>query len=98
MLRIRSEAEKDLAAAYDWYEARQPELCAESLAEIDAVLARIGELPARYPVVHRDVRRALAWRFPYGVFYLIAPDAVVVIAVLHAARDPALLRRRSKSL
>ncbi|WP_025322484.1 type II toxin-antitoxin system RelE/ParE family toxin [Deferrisoma camini] len=98
MLRIQSEAEKDLATAYDWYEARQPGLGAEFLAEIDAVLSRIGEAPTRYPVVHRGVRRALARRFPYGVFYLIAPDAVVVIAVLHAARDPALLRRRSKSV
>jgi toxin ParE1/3/4 len=35
------------------------------------------------------VRRALARRFPYAVFYLVERDRVVVLAVLHQAVDPA---------
>ena len=49
----------------------------------------IAEDPRRYPRVHGEVRRAVIRRFPFGVFYLIESDAVVVMAVMHASRDPA---------
>jgi plasmid stabilization system protein ParE len=37
---------------------------------------------------HGEVRRAVVSRFPYAVFYRIEPKRVVVLAVLHMARDP----------
>jgi plasmid stabilization system protein ParE len=33
------------------------------------------------------VRRVLTRRFPYRIFYVVRPDAIVVFAVLHAAQD-----------
>ena len=33
--------------------------------------------------------------FPYGVCYLAESERVVVLAVLHLARDPEVLRRRT---
>ena len=38
--------------------------------------------------VHGEVRRALVSRFPYGIFYRVESKRVVVLAVLHTARDP----------
>jgi plasmid stabilization system protein ParE len=96
MLRVRPEAEIDLADACAWYEARQLGLGADFLVEIDKMFSRIEEAPTRYPIVHRNIRRALAPRFPYGVFFLMDRDDVVVIAVLQASRNPALVRRRSR--
>jgi plasmid stabilization system protein ParE len=35
---------------------------------------------------HPQVRRVLTRRFPYRIFYIVRSDALVVFAVLHAAR------------
>jgi len=60
---------------------------------VEQTLNRISENPSLYPVVHRDSRRALIRKFPFGVHYVVTGDSVVVIAVMHVRRDP----RRWKS-
>ena len=42
---------------------------------------------------HGEVRRAMLSDFPYAVFYRIEARRVVVLAVLHTARDPKLWPR-----
>jgi len=39
--------------------------------------------------VHGEVRRALVRRFPYGVFYVVEGQALLVLAVAHVRRQPA---------
>ena len=51
--------------------------------------------PDRYPRVHGTVRRGLVRRFPYGVFYVVTDDTIVILAVFHASRDPAGWRART---
>jgi len=45
--------------------------------------------------VHEDIRRVMIRRFPFGIFYMIDGDHAVVIAVMHASRDPARWKERS---
>jgi toxin ParE1/3/4 len=85
---IRPEAEFDLAEAYGWYETQLPGLGSQFLLSVDAALASIQRTPELYPVIHKNVRRSLIRRFPYGVFYVAEQDRIVVLAVLHARRDP----------
>jgi toxin ParE1/3/4 len=85
---IRPEAEFDLAGAYGWYETQVPGLGSQFLLSIDATLSSIQRTPELYPVIHKNVRRSLIRRFPYGVFYVAKQDRIVVLAVLHARRDP----------
>ena len=73
---LRPEAEEDLAVAFDWYEAQQPGLGEEFVAEIERVISRIAVLPLAGPVVHKDVRRLLPKRFPYAVLYVVSEDQV----------------------
>ncbi len=89
-LRLRPEAETDLRAAHQWYEGRRAGLGDEFLVEIDRSLTRIQATPVFYSETHKNVRRALVQRFPYGIFYLIEAETVVVLAVLHQARSPEL--------
>ena len=42
--------------------------------------------PSRFPEIEAGIRRALPRRFPYGVYFVVGSDAVVVIAVLHMHR------------
>ena len=47
---------------------------------------------------YREVRRAFVSRFPYMVFYRIEPRQVVVLTVLHMARDSKLWPQPGKAL
>jgi plasmid stabilization system protein ParE len=65
-VRLREEAERDLAAAASWYEQQRAGLGHEFLNEALAAFQLVSEQPLTYPVVHRDTRRALMTRFPGG--------------------------------
>jgi plasmid stabilization system protein ParE len=57
------------------------------------VLAVLAEHPLRFPVLHATVRRALTRRFPYAILFRLRDEQVVVLSVMHHARDP---RQRPK--
>ena len=85
---FRAEARAELLRARDWYESRQPALGAAFAAEIDHVVEQPRLSPERYPVVHRDIRRALVRRFPYGIFYQVSASGIVVLSISHLKRNP----------
>jgi plasmid stabilization system protein ParE len=85
---IRPDAELDLAEAYSWYEARVSGLGSDFLLSIDASLSSIQRTPEMYLIVYKNVRRGLVRRFPYGVFYVVEEDRIVILGILHARRDP----------
>jgi plasmid stabilization system protein ParE len=89
-LRLRPEAEADLREAFRWYEERQPGLGDQFILECDRSFALAQENPKLFLEIHHHVRRVLIKRFPYGVFYLVKADEVIVLAVLHQARSPDL--------
>ncbi len=64
--------------------------------EAKDLFRRLSEEPLLYSVRFSDVRRANLRRFPYGVFYFIVRETVVVLGLLHGARDTEeeLKRRR----
>ena len=91
---VRAEAEADLAASKLWYEEQHDGLGARFLAEVDATFRRIEANPMAFGFVRGKLRRALVHRFPFGVFYVLTEQRIVVVAVLHAARDPRLWGKR----
>ena len=97
VLRLRPEARLDLEAAARWYETQEPGLGRKFLHEVRQAFDRIRSNPEAYAEGYRNTRRALIWRFPYGVIYLPVPEqgSIVVLAVLHCGRDPKLWRQRS---
>lgn len=85
---VRPEAESDMVEAAVWYEGREIGLGIEVTAEIHAAIKRALEYPRAHLLLRRvpEVHRVLAQRFPYRVFYIVRPDAIVVFAALHTAR------------
>jgi len=94
-IRLRDEAERDATLAASWYEEQRVGLGQEFLDELLATLEAISEHPHAYPVLHRDVRRALMRRFPFGVFFQTTASDIVVVAVFHGSRHPRGWRRRA---
>lgn len=91
---LRAQAEADLDHAYGWYEREREGLGDEFLQEVRATLATVLRLPESCPQVHRHTRRALVHRFPYGLYYRIIGETVVLVACFHTRRDPAGWKRR----
>lgn len=93
---VRPAAAADIEDAYQWYESQRPGLGEEFLAALSLTRDRVLEHPEAFPVLHRDTRRVLIpRRFPYGLFYRIYGDTIIVVACMHAKRDPRRWQRRT---
>jgi plasmid stabilization system protein ParE len=93
---VRPEAEVDITDAALWYESRESGLGLELISEIQAAIERALNDPEIFSLLREKppVRRVLARRFPYRVFYIVRPDTLVVFAVLHAARHDRIWKDR----
>lgn len=89
------QADRDIEATFDWYENEQTELGRNFLDEVRATYDRIVKGPLKYQALRAGIRRALLRRFPYAVYFAIEGHIIVVLAILHAGRDPAEWQRRS---
>ena len=86
-------AEFDAAAL--WYDARQGGLGMQFVSEINRVIDLASSHPERFPTKHLEIRCAQVRRFPYSVFFRWETTRVVVLAVFHARRDPAVWQARA---
>jgi plasmid stabilization system protein ParE len=66
----------------------------EFVNEVHRSFDRIIAQPDRFPVARDSARVARVKRFPYFIYYQTMPEAIVVIAVFHSARDPAIWQSR----
>jgi plasmid stabilization system protein ParE len=77
----------DFQSAYDWYETIQHGLGADFIDDFRLAYQRLRYSPLLYSVRFANVRRLNLQRFPYGIFYVVMPDEIRVLALLHASRD-----------
>ena len=92
----RPEAEVEMVAARDWYEARSIGLGLEFVRCVDAAIASAQRTPDSFLQLVAPFRRVLLRRFPYSLIYTIESDALVVIACYHHRRAPGIWLRREK--
>lgn len=92
---FRREARRDVLDAHRWYREQSSQLGRRFRDELDATILRIRQNPVGYQVLLRELRRALLRRFPYAVFFKNHDEAVIVVAVLHMRRDPAIWKSRA---
>lgn len=82
-------AAAELEAIGDYIALDDPDRALRFVAELREACERLAEFPARFPLVegYRDVgirRRSLG---NYAIFYRVTGDVVVVLHVVHGARD-----------
>lgn len=88
-------AHAELIDAQHWYENEAKGLGRRFRASIDAAIERISASPERFPVIYKNVRRALLRSFPYVLMFVIEGDgALTVIACFHGSRDPINWQKR----
>jgi hypothetical protein len=62
--------------------------------EVRQALMAGREFPDRAPVIEAGIRRIKVRRFPLSIFYRIRIGQLVVLAIFHARRNPAVWRNR----
>jgi plasmid stabilization system protein ParE len=90
---FRPQAEDEALEVRQWYESRRPGLGREFGQALDVVIARMAASPLAFPRVHDETRRAVLSRFPYALYFRLANETVVVLAI-HGRQHPTRWRRR----
>ena len=92
---FRRAARIEFLAAAERFEAQRPILGVQFIAEIERCVSIAAEKPHAYAVVRQDIRRVTARRFPYSIYYRAEQSRIVVLAVFHGSRDPAIWQGRA---
>ncbi len=88
-------ARAELIEAQDWYEGEGAGLGRHFRQAIEVLVERIHAKPLQFPIVYKNVRRALLRRFPYSLFFTLEGETLLVIACFHASRDPLRWQKRT---
>ncbi|MEJ5207672.1 MAG: type II toxin-antitoxin system RelE/ParE family toxin [Lysobacteraceae bacterium] len=88
-VRLTQEAEADLEAIADWIARDNPGRAVSFMQELRACCLALGDAPLAFPLVPRyadmGVRRRVHGH--HLVFYRVEAGQVVVLHILHGARD-----------
>jgi toxin ParE1/3/4 len=88
-------ADAEFIESAEWYEDHRAGLGLKFIDQVQQVLDILAENPSRYPVVFEDIREGLVSEFPFAVYYRVKPNQVVILAVFHCSRDPAVWQARN---
>ena len=88
-------ARAELIDAQDWYEGEATGLGRRFREAINVLVERMSASPRQFPVVFKNVRRALLRRFPYVLFFVVEDQSLLVIACFHGSRDPLRWQERT---
>ena len=98
-VRILAEVSDDVADAAKWYDREgYPGLGDRFEGTFYSYVEHLQERGEIYRAVYSDFRRIFLSPFPYALYFRYHDALLVVVLVIHAARDPmhvrALLRER----
>jgi hypothetical protein len=83
------EAEREFIEAINYYEEREDGLGYAFSVEIYSAIQNILDYPKAWPIFEDDIRRCLAFRFPYGVLYSIEENGhILLVAIMNLNRTP----------
>ena len=86
--RFASTAERELKEAMGFYESARQGLGAEFLAEVEATTYLIQSFPLAWTSLSPRTRRCRTHRFPFGIFYQVRRDEILIVTVMDLRRDP----------
>jgi plasmid stabilization system protein ParE len=95
VVKFHPAASEEFKEASAWYESKRSGLALDFMAEIDHCVTLASENPLQFSLVHENIRRVIANRFPYNVYFIAEKSRIVVLAVFHTSRDPAIWLART---
>ena len=88
------EARKEAIEAFLYYEEKAAGLGVELLSQVRLAIQQIAMFPEAGAQADAKTRRRMVRRFPYGIFYRIEAERIVVVAVGDLRRRPGYWRDR----
>ncbi|MBI5141651.1 MAG: type II toxin-antitoxin system RelE/ParE family toxin [Nitrospirae bacterium] len=88
-------ASAEFIEAAAWYESKRLGLALEFITAIDRCVLLASEHPLQFAIIYGDIRRVVANRFPYSVYFRAEEHRIVVLAVFHGSRDSAIWQARA---
>lgn len=86
--RLVSTAELELKEALEFYESSRAGLGVEFLQEVEAATKLIEAFPLAWLSLSPRTRRCRIHRFPYGLFYQVRDNEILIVSVMDLRRDP----------
>lgn len=90
------EALAEYLEATGYYREFRFELGQAFVKEIETGIDEILAHPRAYQNVEENARRHFVRRFPYGIYYTIEDDYILIVAVMHMSRQPGYWKNRIK--
>lgn len=87
-------ADEDFAAAVQYYADIDPDLGFRFYREIERLITNVCDHPERYREFDPPARRHFSFEFPFALIYIVKPDYVWIVAVMHMKREPGFWRER----
>ncbi len=82
-----------MQAAAAWYETQSRGLGSEFVRAIDVALSKIGRTPMLYNVALDEMRRCRLKKFPFGIFFSVEEDHILIVSIFHSRRDRKKLKK-----
>lgn len=93
-IRFTVKAAEEFRAASAWYEEQRKGLGSQFIVAVDAALQSVRRTPMLFPIAFDEIHRCTLKRFPFGVFYSVEDESIVIVGVYHSRREPLKLRGR----
>ena len=92
--KLEPSAKKDIKESVIYYEEKKEGLGGEFIDEVNLKIQEIAEKPEKYPIFHKEARKASLKRFPFNIIYAIKDAFISILGVWHKSRDPNQLEKR----
>jgi plasmid stabilization system protein ParE len=87
-VKFTKEALFDIEEIVLWYEEQREGLSYEFELCLEAGVGEIKRDPNAFQKRYRHVKILFISRFPFGIHYVVNPDNIIVIGILHTSRSP----------
>ena len=93
-VRFSEAATEEFIESADYYQQKAYGLGDAFQDEIYRLSNAAAQRPDSFPTVLDGVRRAVAKRFPFSLYFRVHDDEIFVLAVFHGKRDPTIWEKR----
>lgn len=81
-------AKEEFLSARDYYDDLNFGLGKSFIIEVEKAINIIKRNPLAYPIIKKNIRKAVIMKFPYSILYIIEKDLVYLLAIMHQKRKP----------
>ncbi|MFI5201775.1 MAG: type II toxin-antitoxin system RelE/ParE family toxin [Candidatus Kapaibacterium sp.] len=87
-LRIHPEARREFQYSAAYYRKISRELASRFTTEVEEAFQEVIISPYLHPFIEYPARTKLLHDFPFSIIYIIEPEGVFIVAVMHQKRRP----------